>query len=269
MKIHQHGEVTAVLGEVSDGGFSMSVYMFYVDGMLIDTGSSRMLEDFKPFFKQVPIEFVSLTHPHEDHTGTAKWLQDERGLPVYIKKEAIPECEVEAQLPSYREKIWGIREPFSPSPYGETMESSHHLYKLIHTPGHEKNHVALYDEEHGRLFSGDLFVHPKPKVMMGDESVPVMIRSIRKVLQLDFQDMFCQHAGYIQDGKLAMRKKLDYLEELSEYVHHLYGRGHTIEEINAELFSKVPMIVYHSSYEYDSKHMIRSILEEAEDEQST
>ncbi|GEN52613.1 MBL fold metallo-hydrolase [Halobacillus faecis] len=261
MKIDQHGEVTSVLGEVRYGDFAMSVYMYYIDGMLIDTGASRMLEDFKAFFKQTPIEFVSLTHPHEDHTGTAKWLQKECDLPVYIKKEAIPECKVEATLPLYREKLWGRRLPFSPSSFGETIESDHHLYKIIHTPGHEKNHVVLYDEQHGRLFSGDLFLHPKPKVMMDDESVPVMIQSLRKVLQLDFQDMFCQHAGYIQNGKPAMREKLNYLEELREQVHHLYGKGLNVDEINAELFPKVPMIVYHSRQEYDSKHMIRSILE--------
>ncbi|WLR47267.1 MBL fold metallo-hydrolase [Halobacillus litoralis] len=261
MKIDQHGEVTSVLGEVRYGDFAMSVYMFYIDGMLIDTGASRMLEDFKPFFKKTPIELVSLTHPHEDHTGTAKWLQNEWDLPVYIKKEAIPECRVEANLPLYREKLWGKRLPFSPFPFGETVESNQHLYKLIHTPGHEKNHVCLFDEEHGRLFSGDLFLHPKPKVMMDDESVPVMIQSLRKVLQLDFQDMFCQHAGYIKDGKRAMREKLNDLEELSEQVHHLNEKGYTVNEMNVELFPKVPMIVYHSSKEYDSKHMIRSILE--------
>ncbi|QST00337.1 MBL fold metallo-hydrolase [Pontibacillus sp. ALD_SL1] len=264
MKIDEHGGVTSVLGEVSFGGFAMSVYIFYVDGMLVDTGAPRMLEDFKPFYKETPIEFVSLTHPHEDHTGTAKWLQDELDLPVYIKKEAIPECEVEANLPLYRERIWGSRKPFSPLPFDTTIESNHHSYQLIHTPGHERNHIVLYDEERGRLFSGDLFVHPKPKVMMEDESIPVMMRSIRRVLQLDFQEMFCQHAGFIPNGKEAMREKLNYLEELSGQVHDLYNKGHNIEEINAQLFSKVPKIVYHSSNEYDSKNMIRTILEEVE-----
>ncbi|WP_345243654.1 MBL fold metallo-hydrolase [Pontibacillus salipaludis] len=264
MKIDQHGEVTSVLGEVSYGGFAMSVYIFYIDGMLIDTGAPRMLEDFKPFYKETPIEFVSLTHPHEDHTGTAKWLQDELDLPIYIKKEAIPECEVEANLPLYRERIWGSLEPFSPLPFDTTIESNHHSYQLIHTPGQERNHIVLYDEERGRLFSGDLFVHPKPKVMMEDESIPVMMRSIRRVLQLDFQEMFCQHAGFIQNGKEAMREKLTYLEELSGHVHDLYKKGHNLDEINAQLFSKTPIIVHHSSHEYDSKHMIRTILEEVE-----
>ncbi|ASF38992.1 MBL fold metallo-hydrolase [Halobacillus halophilus] len=262
MKVGHHGEVTSVLGNVRRGNFSMSVYIFYIDGMLVDTGASRMLEDFKSFYQETPIDFVSITHPHEDHTGTAKWLQTELNIPVYIKKEAITGCKVEADLPLYRKRIWGGREPFSPWPFGETIESMNHSYELIHTPGHEKNHMALFDKGHGRLFSGDLFIHPKPKVIMEDESVPVMIRSIRNILQFDFQEMFCQHAGYIQDGKSAMRKKLSYLEELSEQVQMLYKKGFTIEEINGTLFPDVPVIVPHSGYEYDSKHMIRSIIEE-------
>ncbi len=84
MKIDYHGEVTSVLGEVSLGDFSMSVYIFYIDGMLVDTGASRMLEGFKAFYKETPIDLVSISHPHEDHTGTAQWLQRELGLPIYI-----------------------------------------------------------------------------------------------------------------------------------------------------------------------------------------
>lgn len=88
MKVGHHGEVTSVLGNVRRGNFSMSVYIFYIDGMLVDTGASRMLEDFKSFYQETPIDFVSITHPHEDHTGTAKWLQTELNIPVYIKKRS-------------------------------------------------------------------------------------------------------------------------------------------------------------------------------------
>ncbi len=122
--------------------------------------------------------------------------------------------------------------------------------------------MVLHDEEHGRLFSGDLFVHSKPRVIMKDESVPVMIRSIKNVLQLDFQEMLCSHAGYVADGKSAMRKKLNYLEELTEQVQQLHEKGFTIEETNKKLFPKIPVIVPYSNYEYDSRHIIRTILED-------
>ncbi|WP_347860825.1 MBL fold metallo-hydrolase [Salimicrobium sp. PL1-032A] len=263
MRIDRYGEVISVQSEVERNGFTMSVHVFYIDGMLVDTGASRMLEDLKEFYEEVPIEFVSITHPHEDHTGTAAWLLREKSVPIYIRDTAIPQCRTEADIPAYREMIWGERAAFDPSPFGETIQSDHHTYKTIHTPGHEENHLALLDEENGRLFSGDLFIHPKPKVIMEDESVPVLMRSIRKVLEHDFEEMFCQHVGYIRYGKAALKKKLDYLNEVSEQVREMYKEGRTLEEMNNELFSDVPAIVPLSDYEYDSRHMIRTIIEDA------
>lgn len=58
----------------------------------------------------------------------------------------------------------------------------------------------------GMLFSGDLFVTPKTKLVLREESVPVIIDSIKRLLQYDFGEVFCCHAGHVPDGKDMFRK---------------------------------------------------------------
>lgn len=50
IEIEQHGNVQCAHGKVAVQGIGMSVYSFYVDGLLIDTGSNSLAEEFQSFF---------------------------------------------------------------------------------------------------------------------------------------------------------------------------------------------------------------------------
>lgn len=145
-------------------------------------------------------------------------------------------------------------------PLGDVIQSNSQEWKVIYTPGHADDHVSLLHEETGRLFSGDLFVSKKTKVIMDSESIPVIIDSIRKLLSYDFQSLFCCHAGYIQDGKGMLKQKLDYLENLSGEVGKLHMEGRSIDEMNQLLFPKKYPIIAISEGQWDSKHIISSII---------
>lgn len=64
MQVKQHGSVTAVCSKVKNGPFEMSMYVYYIDGMIIDTGTRTMLPELQMFYESVPIDLVSITHPH-------------------------------------------------------------------------------------------------------------------------------------------------------------------------------------------------------------
>src|SRR5699024_1449792 len=107
-------------------------------------------------------------------------------------------------------------------PLGDTFTSKSAEWAVIPTPGHAMDHVAFLNKETGQLFSGDLFVHPKTKVVLREESVPTTIHSIEKVLTYDFDEMFCCHAGYVKDGKKALRHKLHHLQSLQHNILTLH-----------------------------------------------
>ncbi|RKQ35906.1 MBL fold metallo-hydrolase [Oceanobacillus halophilus] len=242
------------------GKIGRTVYMYLVDGMLIDTGPAILKEELVPFYKEHSFDFVTLTHSHEDHTGTASWIMQNRNVPIYIHPKGKAICENPVSYPKYRRITWGIRDPFEVYSLGTTIQSNHLEWNVIYTPGHAENHVSLYHEESGRLFAGDLFLTPEPKIIMKDESIPLMIESIRKLLNLEFKSLFCSHTGLVPNGRMMLKRKLSYLENLYDKVKDLYHQGYTVTETRDIMFPKRYQLIEFSEGEYDTLHIVRSIV---------
>ncbi|WP_332648946.1 MBL fold metallo-hydrolase [Lysinibacillus sp. 54212] len=237
----------------------LNVYSFVADGVLIDTGSASLRNYFIPYFDEHRIEQVVLTHYHEDHTGGAAYLA-EKGIPIYMNDIMRSYCMKEADYPFYRKIFWGKREPFEAQPIGQTFQSNSATWDVIETPGHAVDHLAFLNRETGQLFTGDLYVMPKTKVILKEESIPTIISSLEKVLTYDFDEMFCCHAGYVKDGRKALVNKHDFLLTLQDQVITLNKEGYSNKEIANELFTKKYPISRISFGEWDSMHIINSIL---------
>src|SRR5699024_9990778 len=76
----------------------------------------------------------------------------------------------------------------------------------------------------------------------------------------DFQSMFCCHAGYVENGKKMLKQKLDNLENLCGEVKKLHKEGLSIEEIKEQIFPKKYAVIDVSQGEWDSLHIVSSIL---------
>ncbi|WP_010676695.1 MBL fold metallo-hydrolase [Bacillus timonensis] len=256
-EVYEREHVTCVEIEVPN---LPNLFFFVTDGMLVDTGAQKFEAKIISYLKEASFDVVALTHSHEDHSGTAPWIQENLNIPIYLSPLGIDICSQLAPYPKYRREIWGIRKEFAPLPISDRIQSRKRQWKVMHTPGHADDHIALLDDDTGTLFSGDLFVSPKTKVIMKSESIPQIIDSIRTVLTHDFGSMFCCHAGYIQDGKGRMKRKLEYLENLCGEVKHLEQNGLSVEEIDQKIFRKKYPITFVSEGEWDSLHIITSII---------
>jgi len=263
IEIGEKSDVQFINGFVSLGSVHLNVYCFSVDGILIDSGSQTLLPHFTSFFENIDIDQVFLTHDHEDHTGGASFLQKTYDVPVYINEMSVEASAKKATYPLYRKIFWGKRAPFQAQPIGNTFTSRTATWNVIKTPGHTADHLAFLNKKKGQLFSGDLYVHPKTKVILRNESIPTTIASLKKILTYDFSEMFCCHAGYIQDGRKALTKKLDYLTTFQEKVLDLHQQGLSEKQIQRQMFYKKYPVTYLSFGEWDSLHMIRSILAES------
>lgn len=252
--------VRFINGLVSLGGVRLNAYCFEVDGVLIDTGSQTLLKEFKPFFANAAVDRVVITHYHEDHTGGAAFLQKEYELPIYMNEITVEECAEKADYPLYRKLFWGKRRPFQAQPIGKSFTSRNATWHVIDTPGHAKDHLSFLNSETGQLFSGDLYVHPRTKVILREESIPAIIHSIERVLTYDFGELFCCHAGYVKDGRKAITNKLNYLKELEENILSLHKKGYNEQEIQKLIFKKKYPIMFFSFGEWDSIHIIRSLM---------
>jgi endoribonuclease LACTB2 len=254
--------VLAGNGTVAFQGVKLNVHCFVLDGILIDTGAASLEKEFKPFFKEQDIDQVVITHFHEDHTGCADFLQKDLNLPIYMNEMKLDSCKRNPDYPLYRKVFWGKRRPFHALAIGKTFSSRNATWDVIDTPGHAIDHLAFLNRDTGQLFTGDLYCQEKTKVVLREENVPTIIDSLKRVLTYDFEEVFCCHAGFLQDGRVALQRKLDYLLDLQGKIIKLYEDGLTPIQIRQNLFPKKYPITLLSSGEWNSLHIINSILNE-------
>ena len=241
-------------------GSPMSVYSFNIDGILIDAGSTSLLEEFKPYFEEADFEAIYITHFHEDHTGNVAYLQEQRDVPAFIHSSSTSFTPKPFRIPIYRQTVWGESKPFVSSALETTFTSRNHTWEVVETPGHTKDHVAFSNRDLGAMFTGDLFISPKVKVVLSEENILDTRESLQKIETYDFDDMYCCHAGYVKDAKKWIRRKIEFIDDLEEKVLTLSKQGKDIHEIMTELFPTPYPIIAVSNTEWSPVHMIRTFL---------
>ncbi|EGL84154.1 Zn-dependent hydrolase [Caldalkalibacillus thermarum TA2.A1] len=260
LKLYQHKDL--IQGQLFLKHFSLSVSFYLIDGLLIDTGAPVYKQTLKNYFKGQKIEQVVLTHHHEDHSGCAGWLSRAKQVPVYMHPETKRILQAPPSIPMYRKLVWGQMEAVEGQEIGDRLETEHFTFKVIHTPGHCQDHISLLESNRGILFSGDLFVSTVIKYSLRDESIKQMLDSINTLLTYDFEEVYCAHAGRVENGYEAFRQKKAYLEELIEAVLHYYKQGLETHEIKEKLFPKPDWNHYLTMGEFSSYNVVKHIIEE-------
>lgn len=261
LTVSNHRGITCATATVALLGSRLNVCVYVVDGLLVDTGPSRFARDFTAFFKNQPVRQAVLTHYHEDHSGNAPWLE-KQGVPVYIYHPSIGICREKARLPMYRLFFWGKRDGFISRPLPDVLETDNEKWRVIETPGHTFDHVALLNPQTGAVFTGDLVVTPRTRLILRTESIPQIINSLRELLRHDFGTLYCGHAGVVEKGRDFVQAKLDYLEHLRGEVLELHSKGWSVRAINKKLFPKTAPLYMISGGEWASTHIVRSILDD-------
>lgn len=144
--------------------------------------------------------------------------------------------------------------------YPEKIELKNHTLIPIFTPGHTRAHTCLYEPDKGWLFSGDLYVTPQPKVSLWSESLSKYIISLKKVLTLDFDTLFCAHQGVVTNGRKKLEEKLEYLEMIQTEAVELYDRGYSPRVITKKLFPKKAKLERISFGAFSSLHLVRQLI---------
>jgi len=239
--------------------YTTLIYLYVVDGLLIDTGPKRLQRQSSMFFLRNSINQVALSHLHEDHSGMAAWLEHNLQIPIYLHEMAIPEAKERGKYRLYRQLMWGNRPAFTPQPFPEVLTTGKYTFDVIDSPGHTEHHKVFHEKNQGWLFTGDIYVAPKQLVAMYDENMKDTIVSLQKLLRLDFDTVFCAHSGVIENGKAALQKKLDYMLDLQGKVEGLRRQGLTDREIDHKLFPKIPLIAKVSGGEWSSYNIVKTL----------
>lgn len=211
----------------------LSVYCYLIDGVLIDTAQSNCEEKVLETFSKKQINQILLTHWHEDHSGNLTVLQKQHQATVYMQPYTAQKLREGFEILPYEKFLFGKVKPYKDKSqdFGEFIESEKHRFIPIHTPGHAIDHTVFLEPNEGWLFSGDLFVGVKIKVFRKNEKFWEQVESFKKVLQYDFDVLFCGHHPRLKDGKKLLTEKLQYFEDFGGEVLKLHQKGLNTEQI--------------------------------------
>ncbi|MBL0712430.1 MAG: MBL fold metallo-hydrolase [Desulfosarcina sp.] len=237
IKDHRFGDVRGFeLGYGPIGRPLMTVYFYFVDGLLIDTGQHHMQRQALQLVEKLsPIHRILITHHHEDHSGNAAAFQNATGASLGAHPLTAAKLRSGFRILPYQRLVWGRAPVADPKPLPPRILSDHVTLVPLHTPGHSRDHMAFFEPDRGWLFAGDLFIGERIKFFRTDEDIHAQIASLRNVRQLAFEALFCAHNPCTTGGLEKISAKLDFLEVLRGRVRELRARGLAEKEIIARL----------------------------------
>ena len=214
------------------GDALLSSHVYFVDGLLIDTGHSNVGKVVLESIKDLSINQICITHHHEDHTGNLNKLQRILDVPTYASKKCIEIMRKPPNLSLAQWLSWGRRPPNTKmKEIGKYIKTPNFTFEIIEAPGHAVDMICLYEPNMKWLFSADIYVHYKIRHFMRPESMKQQIESITKLLEFDFEVLFCSHNPQLKNGKSYLEKKLIFLKGFYQQVKDLYEKGYTPKSI--------------------------------------
>ncbi len=245
------------------GRYYLSAGVYFVDGLLIDTGPPNAPVEFASIMGQVDADQIVLTHHHEDHTGNAAFASRHIDRPPLAHPLTLPLVRNPGNVPLYRRVVWGTPEPFETKPLGAGLSTAQYSFQVLHTPGHAPDHIVLYEPDQRWLFGGDVFLATRLKVLRSDENITEIIQSLRTLMELPDCTLFCQHSGMHESHQDRIGKKLDFLLGLQQQVVVMHDEGRTVAEIVRELKIEKHWWKLTSRGELCARNLIEQLLRDA------
>jgi glyoxylase-like metal-dependent hydrolase (beta-lactamase superfamily II) len=268
IKLRQYGDVIRIDSArtiAGRGHYWTTAYL--IDGLLIDTGCAHSAGELINALACKEIISIVNTHTHEDHIGANGELQKKRkGLEVFAHPLALPVLENPREkqpLKLYRQVMWGWPKPSKGRPVedGEEIQTKNYTFKVVCTPGHSPDHICLYEQKQGWLFTGDLYVGGKDRALREDNDIWQIIASLKRIAELPLRKLYPGCARVRENPREAITNKIEYLEEMGSKVSELHRQGKSEKAIVRSLLGGPMLIELVTSGHFARRNLVRSYLD--------
>jgi glyoxylase-like metal-dependent hydrolase (beta-lactamase superfamily II) len=148
------GEVEMIrLGYSPIGSPLMSVFMYVVDELLIDTAQHRMAKVVMGLLREKNLSRIILTHHHEDHSGNADMISSRHAIPVMAHPLAAEKLRLGFPIRPYQHLVWGKTPAVAVTPLIDAVETNRFTLTPVHTPGHSKDHIVFFENQRQSLYA--------------------------------------------------------------------------------------------------------------------
>jgi glyoxylase-like metal-dependent hydrolase (beta-lactamase superfamily II) len=161
------------------------------------------------------VGLILLTHGHSDHGGAAEALAQATGATVR-----------------------GWNTPQAPLQDGEAIALAGGALKVLHTPGHARDHVVFHWENEGVLFSGDLILGTGTvNVTPPGGSMTEYLRSLERVERLRLALIAPGHGPLIRLPHQRIKEYLAHRRRREQQVLELLTDGpQTVQALAAAIY---------------------------------
>jgi len=232
---------------------------FLVDNLIIDAGAPYFKKQLKSYYTNKPPQQAVFTHSHEDHAGNVDMLNMLNIIP-YVHENALAYFSAPPPIPYYRRFVWGTPAAGRCQKIGDILKTDKYAFQIIPTPGHSTDHICLYEEKMGWLFTGDLYVGERVIYLYQNEDLFSIKESLRKLSELNFSSIFCSHRGPVAEGRDSLKRKLDHIESLQENANRMKNNGADLKKITTALLGKEDYMYVISRGEFSKTAFVKALL---------
>ncbi len=236
------------------------VCAYLVDGLLIDTGPAFTAAELVEYLRDQPPDQAVNTHFHEDHISANKFLQDAYQTQIFAHRKAVAKIGRPATLYPYQEEVWGYPVPSAVTPLGDYVETRKHRFEIIPTPGHERDHICLFEKNEGWLFTGDLYVTTRPVVCRQSDDMRQILADLKMLRSLNPGILFPAPTHVVMNAMEKLNLVIAYLEDVGGKIDDLSASGRSPDDIRRELFGGEGIIYEATQHQFSSLNFVTSFL---------
>jgi ribonuclease/clavin/mitogillin len=179
---------------------------------------------------------IWLTHLHADHVGGANHLRQKRGVKI-------------AAHPITARDLAGtvdVDRTFAADERLELAGRPGWRLRVIHTPGHARGHVCIFDEKSGSLITGDLMAGLGTVVIDPPEGhMATYFESLRRMHELPVTALFPAHGPVMANARWKIGTYLEHRVERENNILAAWKRGlRETSDIVKDVYTDVSSTMY-------------------------